>query len=401
LPDGKERRVTAVYFDNHATTPLDRRVLEEMLPFLESKFGNAASKTHAFGWEAEKACDGARARIAALIGATPQEIVFTSGATESDNLALKGIANGYGQKGRHIVTCVTEHRAVLDSASRLERQGFEVSYLGVDGRGGIDLDELRAAIREDTILISLMAANNEIGTVHPLRAIGEVAKERRTLFHCDAAQAAGKLPLDVEAMHIDLMSLSAHKMYGPKGVGALYVRRRPHVNLTPLIDGGGHERGIRSGTLNVPGCVGFGKAAELAATEMVAEAEQISGLRDLLRDLISTQLEGVSLNGHPTERLPGNLNLSFEGIDSDSLMVRMPNVAVSSGSACSSAAPEPSYVLRAVGLPEDLAFGSIRFGLGRFNTEDEVRFVADRVVESVVTLREINATGSLARSPDG
>jgi cysteine sulfinate desulfinase/cysteine desulfurase-like protein len=273
----KELTMTPVYLDNHATTPLDRRVLEAMLPFLGEKFGNAASRTHAFGWEAQQAVDEARAEVASLIGAAPQEIIFTSGATESDNLALKGTAEGYREKGRHIVTCATEHKAVLDSAMRLERNGFEVSYLSVDGRGRIDLEELRETIRDDTILVSLMAANNEIGTIHPIQAIGDIVQERGTLFHCDAAQAAGKLSLDVEAMHVDLMSVSAHKMYGPKGIGALYVRRRPRVRLTPLIDGGGHERGIRSGTLNVPGCVGFGKAAELAVTEMDSEAERIGG----------------------------------------------------------------------------------------------------------------------------
>jgi cysteine desulfurase len=378
--------------DNHATTPVDGRVLEEMLPYFSERYGNAASRNHAFGWEAEAAVDKAREQIAALIGASsPREIVFTSGATESDNLALKGVAQSYKDKGNHIVTCATEHKAVLDSCKVLEKNGFRVTYLPVNRDGALDLVRLQEAVTEKTILVSLMAANNEIGTFHPLKEIGRIVRKKGALFHTDATQAVGKVPINVEEMGIDLVSLTAHKMYGPKGVGALYVRSaNPKVKLSPLLDGGGHERGMRSGTLNVPGIVGLGKACEIDRREMASEAERLIFLRQRLCRGILDQLEEVYINGHPTERLPGNLNMSFAYVEGESLMMALKEIAVSTGSACSSASLEPSHVLRAIGIQEDLAHTAIRFGLGRFNTEEEVDFTIGRVVEEVRRLREIS-----------
>jgi len=381
-----------VYLDNHATTPVDPRVLEAMLPYFGEKFGNAASRSHAFGWEAEAAVDEAREQVAQIIqAASPREIVFTSGATESDNLAIKGVAEAYGDKGNHIVTCSTEHRAVLDSCKALERRGFRVTYLGVDRYGTVRLDQLREAVTDKTVLISVMAANNEIGTVQPIREIGQLAKEKGVVYHCDATQGVGKIPMSVEEMGIDLLSLSGHKIYGPKGVGALYVRsKRPKVRVSPIIDGGGHERGMRSGTLNVPGIVGLGKACQISMHELTREAARLTELRARLKDGIFGQLDEVYVNGHPTERLPGNLNLSFAHVEGESLMMALKEIAVSSGSACTSAALEPSYVLRALGIPEELAHTSIRFGLGRFNTEEEVDYAIRRVVEEVTRLRALS-----------
>ncbi len=380
-----------IYLDHQATTPVDLRVLEAMLPYFTEKFGNAASRTHSFGREAEEAVETARQQVADLIGAQAKEIIFSSGATESNNLAIKGVAGMYRHRGNHIVTVATEHKAVLDPCKRLQHEGFEVTFLPVDRHGQVTAEQLDAAITDQTILVSIMAANNEIGTLQPILAIGKVCKAKRVVFHTDAAQAVGKLPIDVEAMGIDLLSLSGHKIYGPKGVGALYIRRRePHVRLLPQIDGGGHERGMRSGTLPVPLVVGFGKACEIARAEMSAEADRLTRLREQLRAGIADRLSGVSLNGHPTERLPGNLNLSFAGVKGEALLMRLRDVAVSSGSACTSANPEPSYVLRALGVPDDLAHASIRFGLGRFTTEEEIDWVIGHVVAEVNRLRELN-----------
>src|SRR5208282_1422780 len=380
-----------VYMDNHATTRVDPRVLDAMLPYFTEKYGNAASRNHEFGWKAEEAVETARGQIARLIHATPREIVFTSGATESGNLALKGVAEAYRAKGNHIITQATEHKAVLDTCKRLEQSGCEVTYLPVSKDGLIDLDELRRAIAPKTILISIMHANNEIGVLQPIEEIGKLAKEKNVLFHVDAAQSVGKIPVGVEKLGIDLLAISAHKMYGPKGVGALYVRRKnPRVELSPMMDGGGHERGMRSGTLNVPGIVGLGKACELCQKEMAGEGERLRALRDKLKDAVLSQLDDTSINGSMMHRLPGNLNLSFTGLEGDALLMGINDVAVSSGSACTSATLEPSYVLRALGVSEDLAHSSIRFGLGRFNTEEEVDYVAGRVVETVKRLRELS-----------
>ena len=381
---------TPIYLDNQATTPVDPRVLDAMLPYFTERFGNAASKSHAFGWEAEAAVDTAREQIARLIGAAAKEIVITSGATESDNLALKGVAEAYRDKGNHIVTCVTEHKAVLDSCKVLQKHGFEVTYLPVQADGAIDLGRLADSLTDKTIVISLMAVNNEIGTIHPLEAIGRLAKEKNILFHTDATQAVGKLPINVDAMGIDLLSLTAHKMYGPKGAGALYVRSKPRVKVTPLIDGGGHERGMRSGTLNVAGIVGLGKACELAQKEMSGEGERLIALRERLKGGILGQLDEVYLNGHATQRLPGNLNLSFAYIEGESLLMGLKEIAVSTGSACTSASLEPSYVLKALGMSDELAYSAIRFGLGRFTIQEEIDFTIDRVVEEVKRLREIS-----------
>jgi cysteine desulfurase len=379
--------------DNNATTRTDPRVLEAMLPYFTEHYGNAASRNHAFGWKAEEAVDRAREQVAGLIGAGPRDVVFTSGATESDNLALKGVAAMYRQRGRHLITAVTEHHAVLDPARRLEREGFRVTFLPVDEFGRVSPEQVAGALTDETVLVSVMAANNEVGTLQPVREIARLCKGRGVLFHTDAAQAAGKVPLAVEDMGIDLLSLSAHKMYGPKGVGALYVRRRdPRVRLEPLFDGGGHERGLRSGTLPVPLIVGFGLACELCAGEMTAEAERLAGLRERLRSAIMEPLDEVYLNGHPTERLPGNLNLSFGFVEGEALMMAMRDVAVSSGSACTSASLEPSYVLRALGRSDDLARGSLRFGLGRFTTAGEVDTVAGDVLRAVRYLRSLSPT---------
>lgn len=383
---------TPIYMDNHATTPVDPRVLEAMLPFFTERFGNAASKSHAFGWEAEAAVDTAREQVAKLIhAASAREIVFTSGATESDNLAIKGVAEAYKEKGNHIITCVTEHKAVLDSCKVLQNHGFDVTYLPVQPDGLIDLQKLRAALNDRTILVSIMAANNEIGTIHPVREIGRITREKGILFHTDATQAVGKVPIDVDALCIDLLSITAHKMYGPKGIGALYVRsKNPRVKLMPQIDGGGHEQGMRSGTLNVPGIVGLGAACALAQKEMAAEGERMIGLRERLRLGIVSQLDDVQINGHASERLPGNLNMSFAYVEGESLLMGLKEIAVSTGSACTSTSLEPSHVLKAIGLEDELAHTSIRFGLGRFNTEEEVDYTIRRVVEEVRRLREIS-----------
>ncbi len=388
-----------IYMDNHATTPMDRRVLDAMLPYFTEKFGNAASRNHGFGWEAEEAVDKARNQIATLIGAKAKEIIFTSGATESDNLAIKGIVEFYKDKGNHVITCVTEHKAVLDSCRALERQGkATVTYLPVDKYGMVDPDQVRKAITDKTVLITIMYANNEIGTIHPIAEIGRIAKEKQIVFHCDATQGVGKVPVDVEKTGIDLLSMSAHKIYGPKGIGALYVRSKgPRVRLTPAMDGGGHERGMRSGTLNVTGIVGFGAACELAGMEMPEEGRRLIELRDKLQAGIFERLDEVYLNGHPTERLPGNLNVSFAYVEGESLLMGINDIAVSSGSACTSATLEPSYVIRALGVNEELAHSSIRFGLGRFNTEEEVDFVTDRVSKEVKRLREMSPLYEMAR----
>ncbi len=387
-----------IYLDNHATTPVDPRVLEAMLPYFTDKFGNASSRNHAYGWEAEQAVERARRQVAELIGASPKEIVFTSGATESDNLAIKGVAEMYAERGDHIITVATEHKAVLDACKRLEKQGRRVTYLPVRRDGLIELDQLRRAITDRTILISVMYANNEIGVIQPIRQIGQIAREHGVLFHTDATQAVGKVPVNVEEDCIDLMSLSAHKMYGPKGVGALYVRRKnPRVQLAAQMDGGGHERGMRSGTLNVPGIVGFGEACAICMREMAEEAQRLARLRDRLKDRLLAELDEVYGNGSLEHRLPNNLNMSFAYVEGESLMMAMPDVALSSGSACTSATLEPSYVLKALGVGDDLAHTSIRFGLGRFNTAEEIDYVADRVIESVRRLRELSPLYEMAK----
>jgi cysteine desulfurase len=379
-----------IYMDYHATTPVDPRVLEAMLPYFSEDFGNAASKSHAFGWRAEEAVEAAREEVAKLIGASAKEIVWTSGATESDNLAVKGVAQFYHSKGKHLVTCKTEHKAVLDSMHALERQGFEVTFLDVEKDGRLDPARVEAALRKDTTLVSIMHVNNETGVAHPIDEIGRVTRAAGVLFHCDAVQGVGKLPFDVEAANVDLVSLSAHKMYGPKGMGALYVRRKPRVRLTAQMDGGGHERGFRSGTLNVPGIVGFGKAAELARLEGAAEAERVLTLRERLRKGLVAGLDLVTVNGSLAHRVAGNLNVSFAYVEGEALMMAIKDVAVSSGSACTSASLEPSYVLRAMGISEDLAHSSIRFGLGRFTTAEEVDHVVRLVVDKVRKLREMS-----------
>jgi cysteine desulfurase len=367
--------------------------LETMLPYFTEKFGNAASRSHAFGWVGEEAVEYAREQVAKLIGASSEkEVVFTSGATESDNLAIKGVANFYSSKGNHIITEKTEHKAVLDTCKRLEKQGYQVTYLQTDSKGLIDPEQVRAAITDKTILVSIMLANNEVGTVQPIAEIGKVTREKGVLFHCDAVQGVGKIDFDVEKMNVDLASISAHKMYGPKGVGALYVRRsKPRVRVVAEFDGGGHERGARSGTLNVPGIVGFGKACELALNEWRDDAQRVFGLRERLRGKLFAALDQVHLNGaDDPNRLPGNLNVSFSFVEGEAMMMAIKDVAVSSGSACTSASLEPSYVLRALGVDEELAHSSIRFGLGKFNTEEEVDFVADLVIRNVERLRDMS-----------
>jgi cysteine desulfurase len=388
-----------IYMDHHATTPVAPEVFEAMRPFFVETFGNAASRTHAFGWAAEAAVEAARAQIAGLIGCKPVEIAFTSGATEADNLALKGVAYAYRERGTHLIASQIEHHAVLDSCKRLEKEGFQITYLAVDRTGLVDPDDLAKALTPRTILVSVMLANNEVGTIQPLPEIGRLCKERGVLLHSDAVQAIGKIPVNVDALGVDLMSLTAHKLYGPKGVGALYVRMgSPRVKLIPQMDGGGHERGRRSGTLNVPGIVGFGKACELAGQLMAREAAHLTAMRERLFTGITSRLGHVHLNGHPTRRLPGNLNVSFGFVDGESLLMSLKEVAVSSGAACTSASMEPSHVLRAMGLKEDLANSSIRFGLGRGNTEEEVDYVCDRVVEQVTRLRAMNSLFEAARS---
>jgi cysteine desulfurase len=387
-----------IYMDNHATTPMDPRVLEAMLPYFTDKFGNAASRNHPFGWAAEEAVETARENIAKIIGATAKEMVFTSGATESNNLAIKGVAEMYREKGNHIITVVTEHKAVLDTTKRLEKYGYKVTYLPVKADGIIDLEELKNAITDKTILVSVMFANNEIGVIQPVTEIGAICRERGVLFHTDATQAVGKVPVDVNKQNIDLLSMSAHKMYGPKGVGALYVRRRnPRVQLTPIIDGGGHERGMRSGTLNVAGIAGFGKACAIAMAEMPQESCRLAGLRNRLKDRLEKQLDEVFTNGSMEHRLPGNLNMSFAYVEGESLLMGINDIAVSSGSACTSATLEPSYVLKALGTGDDLAHSSIRFGLGRFNIEAEVDYVADKLTHVVQKLRELSPLYEMAK----
>jgi cysteine desulfurase len=376
---------TPIYLDHHATTPVDPRVLAAMLPFFGPKFGNAASRTHRFGWEAEQAVEFARKRIAALAGATPREIIFTSGATESNNLALKGVAEAYKAQGNHIVTVATEHKAVLDPVHHLERLGCSVTVVKTGRDGIVDLDRLRAAIRPETLLVSVMYANNETGVIQPIREIGSICREKRVLFHCDAAQAFGKVPIEVNADRIDLMSVSAHKMYGPKGMGALYVRRR--TQLSAQMDGGGHEAGLRSGTLNVPAIVGFGEACALCSAEMAEESVRLAALRDRLLQQLQRGLEAVTVNGSLEHRLAGNLNVSFAGVNAENLLLSLPDVALSTGSACSSAVAEPSHVLRAMGVGEEAARSSVRFGLGRSNTAEEIDLVAGKVIEAVKRLR--------------
>ena len=384
--------------DNHATTRVDPRVLEAMLPYFCEDFGNAASRSHVFGWNAERAVEQAREQVAAVIGASGREIVWTSGATESDNLAIKGAAEFYRDRGNHIITAVTEHKAVLDTCKRLEKSGFEVTYLPVERDGRVNPQAVADALTDRTIVVSVMLANNEVGTVNPVAEIGQVVKARGAVFHIDAVQGVGKIPFDVTTTHADLVSLSAHKMYGPKGVGALYVRRKPRVRITPIIDGGGHERGMRSGTLNVPGIVGFGKAAELSAAEMPEESKRLLALRERLRLGIEARVTDTVLNGSLEHRLPGSLNMSFAYVEGEALMMALKDVAVSSGSACTSASLEPSYVLRAMGVPVEMAHTSIRFGLGRFNTEEEVDYVIDLAAQKVKKLREMSPLWEMAQS---
>ncbi len=380
-----------IYLDCHSTTPVDERVVQAMLPYFTEHFGNAASNNHQYGWESEAAVKQARETLAKAIKASPEEIIFTSGATESNNLAIKGVAEAYFQKGRHMITVQTEHNAVIDPCKYLETMGFKVTYLPVKSDGLIDLEQLEAAFQADTILVSVMAANNEIGVLQPLAKIGAICAERDVLLHTDAAQAIGKIPLDVQQMNIHLMSLTAHKVYGPKGIGALYVRRRnPKVKLAPQLHGGGHERGLRSGTLNTPQIVGFAKAVELGIAEMKSETKRLIKLRDRLWNKLST-LDGVYLNGHPTERLPGNLNISVEGVDGAALLLGLqPVVAVSSGAACTSAKVAPSHVLKALGHSEALAYASVRFGIGRFNTLEEIDRVAEAAIATITSLRKVS-----------
>jgi cysteine desulfurase len=380
-----------IYMDNHATTPCDPRVFEAMSPYFTEMFGNAASRNHKFGWQAEEAIENSRKQIASLIGASAKEIIFTSGATESDNLAIKGVADMYYEKGDHIITVVTEHKAVLDTCKKLEKRGFKVTYLPVGSDGLISPDDVKNAFTDKTILVSVMHANNEIGVLQPIAEIGQVCKERGVLFHTDATQAVGKIPFDVNALNVDLVSMSAHKIYGPKGVGGLYVRRKnPRVMLAPMMDGGGHERGMRSGTLNVTGIVGLGKACEIAKAEMEEENTRTLYLREKLRQGIMDEIPEVYINGSYEHRLPGNLNISFAYVEGESLLMGINDIAVSSGSACTSASLEPSYVLKALGVGEELAHSSIRFGLGRFNTEEEVDYTIGKVNESVNKLRELS-----------
>jgi cysteine desulfurase len=388
-----------VYLDNHSTTRVDPRVLEAMLPYFTEIYGNAASVSHRFGWDAEEAVEHARTQIADAIGSEPREIVFTSGATEANNLAIKGLAQALKRKGRHLVTAVTEHKSVLDSMARLAREGWEVTLVPCDETGRVSVEAVAGALSSETILVSIMAANNEVGTLNPLREIGRLCHERGVVFHTDATQAVGKVPLNVRDDGIDLLSLSGHKVHGPKGIGALYVRRRdPQVRLLPLLDGGGHERGFRSGTLPVPLIVGLGRAIELAIEGRVEEAGRMSALRDRLHEGIAARVPGIHLNGHPVERLPNNLNLSFDYVDGEALMMAMRDVAVSSGAACTSANPEPSHVLRAMGRDEDMARASLRFGLSRFTTPEEIDFAIEAVATAVARLRTHSAMWAASRS---
>ena len=386
-----------IYLDYQATTPTDPRVVEAMLPYFHDNFGNPHSRTHAYGWRAEEAVEQGRSQIADLIGANPKEVIFTSGATESNNLALKGVARFYGDKKNHIITCVTEHKCVLDTCRHLEQDGFDVTYLHVQKNGLIDLDELRSAITDKTAIVSIMAVNNEIGVIQPLKEIGAICRENKVFFHTDAAQAVGKIPLDVEDMNIDLMSISGHKIYGPMGIGALFVRRRPRVRLVPLINGGGQERGMRSGTLPTPLCVDLGKACAIAKEEMGAEAERLKMLRDRFYQRVMGELPEIFLNGDLDQRIPGNLNISFAYVEGEGLMMGIKDLAVSSGSACTSASLEPSYVLRALGLTDDLAHTSLRLGFGRFTTEEEVDYAVERIVSEVKRLRELSPLWEMAQ----
>jgi cysteine desulfurase len=387
-----------IYMDYGATTPVDQRVVDVMIPWLREHFGNPASRSHAWGWEAEAAVEKAREQVAALINADPREIIWTSGATESDNLAIKGAAEFNRERGNHIVTASIEHKAVLDTCKRLEKDGFEVTYLPVEKDGRVSPAAVKAAMTDKTIVVSIMLANNEIGTVNPIEEIGAVVKERGAIFHTDAVQGVGKIPFDVNKARADLVSISAHKMYGPKGIGALYVRRKPRVRITAQIDGGGHERGMRSGTLNVPAIVGFGKAAELCRTEMASEAERLIKLRQRLLTGIQSQASDTFVNGSLEHRLPGNLNISFAYVEGEAMLMGLKDVAVSSGSACTSASLEPSYVLRALGVAEEMAHTSIRFGLGRFTTEEEVDYVIKLVVDKVKKLRELSPLYEMAQA---
>ncbi len=387
-----------IYLDNHATTQLDPRVLETMIPYFTNIYGNAASRNHSFGWEAEEAVEKARKQIADLIGATAKEIIFTSGATESNNLALKGVAEMYAERGNHIITQATEHKAVLDTCKRLEKDGIRVTYLPVRQDGLVDLDQLRDAITDKTILVSIMYASNEIGVIQPMKEIGKIAKERGVLFHSDAVQAVGKVPVNVQTEGIDILSLTGHKLYGPKGVGALFVRRRnPRVQITAQMDGGGHERGMRSGTLNVPGIAGLGAACAIAKAEMTEESLRLSALRDRLKNKLMSALDETYINGSMEHRLPHNLNISFAYVEGESLLMGINDIAVSSGSACTSATLEPSYVLKALGAGDDIAHSSIRFGIGRFNTEEEIDYVADKVIDVVQKLRELSPLYEMAK----
>lgn len=396
--NAQEQVKLPIYLDNHATTRMDPRVLEEMLPYFTEKFGNAASRNHEFGWHAEQAVEQARERIAKLIGATSKEIIFTSGATESNNLAIKGVAEMYREKGNHIITQATEHKAVLDTCKRLEKNGYRVTYLPVQKDGRINMEDLKNAMDDKTILVSIMTANNEIGSLQPIEEIGKLCHERGVLFHTDAVQAIGKVPFNVIKQNVDLASITAHKLYGPKGVGALYVRRKnPRVQLVAQIDGGGHERGMRSGTLNVPGIVGLGKACELAMNEMESETRHLLALRDRLQKQVFAELDEVYINGSMEHRLPGNMNISFAYVEGESLLMGINDIAVSSGSACTSATLEPSYVLKALGAGDDLAHSSIRFGIGRFNNAAEIDYVARKVIDTVKRLRELSPLYEMAK----
>jgi cysteine desulfurase len=388
LPEGV---TLPIYMDNHATTPLDPRVLEAMMPYLTGIFGNAASRNHSFGWEAEQGVEKAREQIAKLIGASAKEIIFTSGATEATNLAIKGVAEMYRERGNHIITQVTEHKATLDTCKKLEKQGYRITYLPVQADGLIDIEDLKRAMDDQTILVSIMYANNEIGVIQPIQEIGKLCHEKGVLFHTDGVQAVGKIPVNVITDNIDIMSLTAHKIYGPKGVGALYVRRRnPRVQISEQINGGGHERGMRSGTLNVPGIVGMGKACELCMEEMETEGKRQAELRDYLKAKLEAALDYTQVNGNMEHHLPGNLNMSFVYVEGESLLMGINDIAVSSGSACTSATLEPSFVLKALGLGDDVAHSSIRFGLGRFNTKAEVDYVSDKIIDVVQHLRELS-----------
>lgn len=386
-----------IYMDYQATTPCDPRVVEKMLPFFTQHFGNPHSRNHSYGWEAEEAIEIARAQVAGIIGADPKEIVFTSGATESNNLALKGLAHFHKGKKNHIITCVTEHKCILDSCRYLEQEGFKVTYLPVASNGLINLQQLSDAITEDTLLVSIMAVNNEIGVIQPLKEIGQICRKKGVYFHTDAAQAIGKIPIDVEECNIDLLSISGHKIYGPKGIGALYVRRKPRVRLKSLIDGGGQERGMRSGTLPTPLCVGLGEACRIAITEMESENKRLKKLQEKLYQGIFNNLKEVYLNGDKEERVPGNINISFAYVEGEGLMMGIKELSVSSGSACTSASLEPSYVLRALGVEEELAHTSIRFGLGRFTTEEEVDLAIEKIVKAVNKLRDISPLWEMAQ----